>query len=500
MKKRIPFTGVYNTRPGAVALSGTSGVVGVGIVGLMVVGATTRGSGKDHRLINCFQITETDQMANSKRLYVVDRPGLAAAITPRSGHIGNAIHVWTGQGTGGKIMSAFGNTDFTLYDSTTSKGNGTGKATGITETSISGTPTLTITSSDSFGWYYQDGGTLTKIADADFPGNASRTLAGTFAHLDGYPFVMDSTGRIYNGDLNSVTAWTAASYITANSDPDVGVGVVRHRNTLIGFCRTHFDVFRNAGNPTGSPLARIEELTQRIGCVSADAIVQLRDAVYFAGTTEGANIAVYEYNGGQVKKVSTPELESVMAIVGASNVNLSLLPLFGRHGVAVTISSSTYVYCVEEGAWHEWSSQTPLWHKTAGLQAGSSTVVYAVSKVSTAGKVYVINPASIVYADDSVAYTATIQTTKWDAGTANRKFVSRVDVIGDQQSTSATLNIASYDDDYQTASTPRQVDLSASRPNLTRCGSFRRRSFLLSHVACGARLEALELDFNVGSA
>lgn len=496
---RLPLTGVYNTRPGTVVLSGTSGVVGIGIVGLMVVGQANQGSAKDHRLMNCLQITESDPNSKSKRLYVVDRPGFVASTTPRTGHIGNAIHVWAGQGSGGKVMSAFGNTNFTLYDGATSKGTGTGKATGITETSVSGTATLFISSSDSTAYTYQDGGSLTTISDADFPG-ATRTLAGTFAHLDGYPFIMDSTGRIYNGDLNSASAWTSASYITANSVPDVGVGVVRLRNTLVGFCKTHFEVFRNAGNPSGSPLSRIEELTQNIGCVSADAITKLRDTIYFCGSTEGGNLAVYSYDGGSPNKLSTPEVDAVLEIAGAANINLSIVGYFGRHHLYVNASSSTFVFCIEENGWYEVSGVTALWHKTSGLQAGSSTVTYAISKVSTSGKVHVINPGAIAYADDGFSYAAYVQTTKWDAGNSRRKFINRLDVVGDQQTSSTTLHVAWYDDDYQTRSATRSVDISDERPNLTRCGATRRRAFVLTHTACGARLEALELDYEVGNA
>jgi hypothetical protein len=311
MEKRIPLAGVYNTRPGTGALSGSSGVVGVGVVGVMIVGNGNVGSSKDHRMINRLQITETDPIAGTKRLYVPKRPGFAALNTPRTGHVGNAILVWAGQGTGVKVMTAFGNTDFKLFDGTTDKGDGTGKATAITETRVSGTPTLFITSDDNKGWTYQDGGSLTNINDADFPGNASRTIVGPFAHLDGYPFVMDTTGRLYNGDLNSATAWTANSYVTGI--PDVGIGCFRHRNTIIAFHKEHYDVYRNAGNAAGSPLSEIEELSRSIGCISAHAVTTIRDTLYWIGTTKGANLALYSHDNGAVQKLSTPEQEAALA-------------------------------------------------------------------------------------------------------------------------------------------------------------------------------------------
>jgi hypothetical protein len=497
--KRIPLGGTYNTRPETQRLSGSSGVVGVGIVGVMIVGAANSGTGKDHRKINCLNITEADETTNSKRLYLVKRPGLAASITPSAGENGSAIHVWAGQGSGQKVMSCFDNeTDSTLFDSTTSKGDITGIAKHITETSVSGTATLTITSSDSTLWYYQDGGSATKVTDGDYPGNGGRTMTGPLSHLDGFGFQMDSTGRIYNSDLNSVTAWTAAAFITANSVPDVGVAAWRHRNVILGFCKEHIDVFRNAGNATGSPLSRIDEMSLKIGCISEHAIVDVRDTVYFAGSTKGSHVGIYAYNGGQIQKVSVPEIETQLVIAGASNISMTALGFYGRHHLWINASSATFGYCIEEKQWYEVSGVYRIWYKAAGVAAGSALVNYVISNESTSGKVYVMNPSSIVYQDDGVTYAAMFQTAVVDFGTRLRKRFDRVTYIGDQQATATDLSLAHTDDDYQTISTARSFDLSSSTPFLTRCGTARRRAWVLSHSGNSAmRAEALDFDFEV---
>lgn len=494
--KRLPFTGTYNTRPISMVLLGSSAIPGVAIPAQAIPGTVaTTGGAKDTRFINCFQITQADQIGNSKRIEVVNRPGLAALNTPASGSIGNCIHVWTGSGDGTKVMSCFGSVNATLYDSTTSKGSITGMARGIAETSISATPTLLIAASDSTGWYYQSG-TVTKITDVDFPGNASRTTVGNFAVLDGYAFIMDTAGRVYNSDLNSVTAWTADSYFTANSIPDVGIGVVRHRDTLIAFCKEHLEVIYNAGNPTNSPLARYDERTQKIGCISANAITELRDTIYFAGTTKGSNIAIYSYDGGQIGKVSTPEFESKLAFASPSGITLTTLGAHGRNLIMVCASSSTYVYCVEEKSWHEWTG-TQLWHKADGVTTGELIVNYAISRTSTSGKVYVINPLSPTYQDDGSTFTSTIQTSRLDLGTDKTKFFNRIGIIGDSGS---ALALSWFDDDYITQSTPRAVTMTGKRPGVHNCGASPRRAFVITHSSNAAmRLEALELDFEVGS-
>lgn len=495
--KRIALTGVYNTRPGTGVLTGSLAIAGIAVAGIAVAGKGNAGSSKDHRLLNCLQITEIDENAKSKRLYVVPRPGFAANSTPRAGHVGTAIKVWTGQGS--KIMSCFGTT-FKLYDGTTEKGTGTGSATAITETLVSGTATLFITSDDNKGWTYQDGGALTNITDVDFPGNASRTITGAFAHLSGYPFIMDTGSRIYNGDLNSASAWTANSYVTCDAIPDSGVGVATCGDLIVGFCRTHLELFRNAGNPTGSPLSRVDGQggVQQIGCVGQHAIATMRDTVYFVGVDSAGIVGLYSIRAGQVQLLPNAEIGSALAIAGSTNISITTLGFYGRHFVVISAASSTYVYCIEEQNWHEWTGNQ-YWYKADAVISGASIVNYAISNDVTTGKVYILNPANVVYADDGTNVFGTIQTTKLDFGTMKRKFWHRTAIVGDQ--TTATQNLSLYwsDDDYQNNSAGRTLDLSAKNPFAARCGASRRRSFFIVMPAAMCRLESVEVDYDVGS-
>ena len=499
---RIVFTGDYNTRSNSVnSLSSASGIVGIGIVGVMIVGLSYRSSDKDRRFINCFPMTVKDSIKNEQTTYCVKRPGFALNNTPSAGDIGTAIHVWAGQGTGQKVITAFGATNSTIYDGTSSLGAITGKATAITETAISDVANLAITSTDNTGWFYPDGGALTQITDAQFPGDGGGlglTLAGTFAHLQGWAFIMDSTGDIYNSDLNSLSAWTAGNLTPTDAIPDIGVGIIRHRNTIVAFCKSHFEVFRNAGNVL-SPLGRIEELTQLIGCCSADAITKISDTVFFAGTNKQGNISIYAYDGCKATPVSTPEIDQQFVLAGPGNIFLSSMGFYGRNFVIVLASNTTYVYCIEEKNWHEWNSTTPLWYKTDGVSSGATMVNYAITNLNTGGKVYVFNPSGSTYQDDSVAYSATVQMEKMDFGSSKRKFFEQLDILSDQETSTSDLGIFWSDDDYQTFTSVSTVDLSAERPFLMRLGSARRRAFKLVHSAnTPMRLGGMEVRISEG--
>jgi len=498
-KIRVPLFGPYTNRISSVnSLDTTSGYVGIGIVGLMVVGATSASSTKDAKYVNCFGMTVPDALTGKTKLYTVKRPGWATSVTPASGNIGTAIFVWTGSSSGTDVISAFGSTNSTIYNGTTSLGAITGKARSINETVVGTTATLLVASGDNTGWYYDTGvGTMTKIADADFPGNAGKTTVGGFAVIDGFNCIMDSTGALWASDLNSVTAWTSTSFDTANSYADKGIGCVRHRNFVMAFGTESIEFYQNAGL-SPFPLAKASAMTVKVGAISADAIAQIADTTFWAGSTPQGGISVFQYDGG-LSRISTPEIDTNLILAGASNISLTTLRIYGRSMVLVKAGASTYVYVIEEKTWHEWSSTTPLWTKCVGVSLGGTMVNYAVSNISTSGKVYVMNPSLLVFTDDGTTYTARVQLPKMDMGNMHRKFYRMVQVVGDVETTSSTLTISYSDDDYQSYTVAGTVDLSNDERYLFRLGSSNRRSWVLSHSAnTPMRLEALEVDVKVG--
>jgi hypothetical protein len=421
----IKLDGAYSTRSSAInTTSAASGVVGIGIVGSMIVGASPQPSDKDRRYINCYPITVGEEK------YLVKRPGFGVLNTPQSGSIGNAVHVWVGQGSGTTVISAFGGTDSSIYDGTTQLVTNaadttkiTGKVTGIVESDGGGTPLLAISSSDSTGWTYTNGGTVTKINDVDFPGNAGETLAGTFAFIDGYAVIMTTNAKLYTSNINSGTAWTAADFETANQYPDKGVGCVRWRDKIMAFGQESVQFYYNAGSQTGAPIKRVNgpSGTFRIGCVSAESITKISDTVFWAGSSPEGGVTIYQYDD-QPQRISTPSIDMSLLIAGAQNITMSANKEFGRAMVWVKAGSTTFRYCIEEKAWHEVSSTTPLWSKLASVSVGANMVTYAVSNIATTGKVYIVNPASLTYQDDGAAFTATYQTGLEDNQTDNVKF------------------------------------------------------------------------------
>src|SRR3990167_10699146 len=103
----------------------------------------------DQRFINFIPMKSINPFTNKERFRLIKRPGFKAYSTPSAGNIGTAAHVFEGTGDGTNIISAFGATNSTIYDNTTSKGDITGRARGFTEVDFTGTATVITASTDS---------------------------------------------------------------------------------------------------------------------------------------------------------------------------------------------------------------------------------------------------------------------------------------------------------------------------------------------------------------
>lgn len=500
---KIPLIGTSQSRliDTATTSSASSGVVGIGVVGTMIVGKTIATT-KDQHFINVLPEKVTNEATGNARFYLTKRPGFAAHTTPSAGNVGSAIHVWAGRSSGTDVISAFGETNSTIYNGTTSLGSTTGRVDFISETLIGTTANLAMTTDSNTAYFYPDGGSLTQITDVDFPGNvAGQTIIGGFVHLNGYTYIMTTSGRIYNSDINSLSAWTSTSWLSTNMKPDLGIGLARYKGYIVGFNQESIEFFEDVGNATGSPLQRLTQATINIGCINKLCYAEMGDTLTWIGTTAESTIGVFVLDGLRPKRISNPLIDAILAGTDPTQLYVNVFSLVGKTYVMVVsvADQKSYVYGLETDLWCEWTSTTMLWHRMAGIGSGTR-YIYAVSAASTSGKVYVINPVAYVFQDDSTNYSVTIQTLKFDGNNNNRKFLDRLDIFSDRYSSTNNISIQWSDDDYGTTSTARTVDLSGVKTYVTGCGSFRRRSFYISQSnSMPLRLEGLGLKLRQGS-
>lgn len=470
----------------------------------------------------------------------------------------------------GRGLVAFGG-EFDLYldedsyfydggsqDLTATTGNGYAGNTGFneeylgsfTEHRVSGVANLVIvnaghTSTNASAkhgnvWYQATAAAApASISDADMPGNNGVSLVRGGASLDGYFFVCDITGKIHNSDLNDITAWTSTNFLTAEREPDIGVYLGKMGDNLVYIGTRSIEFFYNAGNATGSPLARRQDISYRLGCYHPNTIVQLGDIIFFLGTTQTGESHVYKLENFQLSIISNNRVDST--IVGGSALNypditaldsltdncyLSPTNLNNSDGLILTILASvTFYWHGKTGVWCTWEYGATVTYP-GGLSGWNSTFpVVAHNQTSgnqryqfTNGHIASISNLDNDAINDLNASNAPDVLTvflRWDGGTDKKKRVTKVSVLTENYATnSASLDPANvefrwakYDrkttsgllfpSDYNAG---RTIDLNIKNTFLSRLGTGREWSFLIHHTTGHGPVgvvKGLEIEYDI---
>lgn len=209
--------------------------------------------------------------------------------------------------------------------------------------------------------YYWNGydNKVTQITDNNYP---RFTVAG-IVQLDGYIFVMDQDGVIYNSNLQDHTKWNSLDFIQAEVEPDGGVAIVKHLNYLIAFGKWSMEFFYDAANPLGSPLARIDNAFAPIGCANGNSVVAMDTSVIWVSQTKedngkaGRGREVMMLSGMSPKKISTPFIERILANDSLTTVRAMSLKNNGHDFYILTLvdSSITLVYDITANLWVQWT-------------------------------------------------------------------------------------------------------------------------------------------------
>lgn len=485
---------------------------------------------------NLFPIVTTNPISSKSTVVIRKRPGMGSEnATVGSGQVGSTI--WRSNSgsappvvfsftTGGTVV--FYSVVGTYQASYTQVGGAIANANacgGITETLVSGVGNLVASVTDSGSglneyWYFPEGGAWTQITNGNFPLNQGTPLqiVGYPVYMDGYMFVMCKNGQIWNSDLNSLANWSATSFITAGDYPDTGVGLAKYRDMIVAVGNGSIEFFRNAGNPSGSPLQRISGMSLKIGARSPGSAysgpfnyIEADGTIYWRGAEQGTGrIAIWKLNGGQPEKVSPPAIDILLNDANANSLGgvevLGFLGTMNLHGMRHLVFANSnsgsainayWCYCIDINSWWVISFNTNLLVNPISTIIGNEGSTFVIP--GTLAKQFRFLYS--LFQDDGNAYTATFQTAPLDEPSTNRKFVNRLRIIGDTQSSTSNLAVSYSDDDQVTYSTARNIDLSALNKELTRLGSHRyRRSWKFTHAAnTDCRLQAFELERDTGT-
>lgn len=339
------------------------------------------------------------------------------------------------------------------------------------------------------------------VTDPDYP---ATTVAGVVA-LDGYVFVMDEDGVIYNSDLETPTAWNPLNFITAEIEADDGVALTKHLNYVLALGTRSYELFDNAANETGSPLARIEQAYKPIGCIAPWSIAHIGDVTLWVGSQDHDDPVVVALSGFDATIISDPVIQRILKSYG-SDLQFSrgvFIPVAGHAFYVIQLGrywnqfDRTLVYDMKSLHWYEWTTVYDSGESAFNVTA--STIINGETVVSGMFDGHLYNVSEETFKDGTQNIRFEARTDPWDGGVAVRKFIHRARLVGDLQTVSgATIDLTWSDDNYKTFSTARSISLE-TLPALTRFGKTDRRVWRVkSEANSPIRLDGVDMVFSIG--
>lgn len=336
----------------------------------------------------------------------------------------------------------------------------------------------------------------TKAVTLNGPVNSG--MAGGIVELDSTIYAMDGTAVIWGSALNDATSWPGLNFIQAASEPGKGVYLAKHYSYVVAMKEFSLEFFWDAQNPTGSPLSGVPNSTVLWGCVSGGSVQQLGNELFWLARERAGAFFIGALQHLQPVKVSTPSIERIIGDAVGPFYSFGMRDSVGHQYYGLTDIGGAYtiVYDIGQKLWYLWNALTQGYFPYAGIIVHSNnTVIMQSTTGALAGALYQMDEDFV--SDLGQPITVDIYTPNQDFQTRQRKMLTRMDFIADQQP--GKLYSRYSTNDFKTFSQFREVDLNQERPTLLQNGSFTRRAWNFRYSApYPLRLEAVELDMQLG--
>lgn len=498
-------------------------------------GATDFGTGDSNvysGLENILPLKQSE--ASPSEMYGITRPGLTThSLTTATGGTCRGVYVWekfvsvstyyfmvTQDGvTNTRIWSSPDGVNWTNTISWTSSAVTPCNFTEfITDT---GTKSLVLLTGDR-GYVFTSDVGGTQIVDADFPAN----------HVP-FPIFLNgrlhvakvNTGDIYCSDLNDPTAWTAGNFISSEVYPDDVQALVKINNYIVAIGSIGAEYFYDAGNPTGSPLARMEAALHDFGTVFPYSIAEHKGGMTLLARNNAGGISIKQVDGFAVKDITTESVSTLITkyLTNNSSNNLRVrgnyLSCYGDlyymltfdgtlpvgSGVVIGASVGTLVFSFSTNLWTRFTY-------TSVDHADQFPVFFVAQSNSTSGNMFVAGTTftKVFYGtlselsplDDGSPIPQTINIPPLGFGDPNYKTMSRVGITVNTTVPSTAITF-SYNDIPMSGTFTSAGNFGnlTTYPFITQLGGFRRRQVKLTTTTSTAAISwyFLDCDINKGS-
>ena len=361
---------------------------------------------------------------------------------------------------------------------------------------------------------------MVKITDVNYP---ALTVDGS-AYLNGYLYVMDTSGSIWGTpNQNDFSTWSSTNVINAWGTSGKAVALRNYLNEVLAFKTYSVEVFYDSGNSVGSPLLPVQQINIRWGISNPSTIQKIDDQIFWVGqsqTGENAVIQMVNFNPVPISNeainriISTPTNAGTFGVAGSCSFEMGGDKFYGltiastlvpdRLGVGFVLA-----YNISN---QEWSLFTTSMITSAPVSTGSVSGLYIYG--SAAGNTLLAQNGQVLNVTDTStndqnhlptsaqapkSISMHLRTDNLNIGTSLRKMVSGLRVRADQKAASS-LRIRWSDDDYQTWSAWRTIDLSKPVPLLPGLqGTFAKRAYELEYAGSDLiRFSSLELLIALG--
>jgi hypothetical protein len=360
-----------------------------------------------------------------------------------------------------------------------------------------------------FGLWTYNSSVVTQVAG----GYINSTVPG-IVFLDGVFYVMGGDGTIYGSGINDGTTWPGLDFTAPPLNVGRGAGIARHLTYVAAFYSNGLQLYYDANaapNGQGIALSPVLNASYTTGCVNGRTIASISDNTFFVSHDGRQDFSVKMLQGTQLVDVATPgvcrllnsnrisltpyAVAPVGGVLFSNNVWSFCVRLFGHQCYILVVkplagsgeAGLTLVYDIDMQSWHVWSSVV------GGVEQYFS-YAYPVELLTPTGGG--INPPATYVQDlstgnvcqiSNTAYTDTVGnipvvavTPNIDWNTLRYKRFARMLQHADTINTS--IGVSFSDNDYQSFSTPRSINLASTHKMLTNCGSSRRRAWRLTHT------------------
>lgn len=440
----------------------------------------------DAKIINAYV-----EKSKEGEYFIYERPGLDEQSRPPAGNAtGRGVFQWNGS-----VYSIFGSTlykDGVAVVGTVNATNGVYRF----DSCLGATPKL-LFGDGVKAYYYDSGGGLVNITDVDFPSSFCKG----WAYLNGTNYVITPTAHIQGDDINDPPNWNPLNTILAQIEPDPGVAMAKQLVYVVALKQLSSEVFYDAGNPTGSPLGRVEGAKQNYGCLSADSVQDMGGQLFWLGWSKDGAPEVLMMENLKLDTVSTKPIERLLEGATLTNVFSWNIKIEGHrfYGLTLKDENLTLVYDMDEKMWGQWTDANGNY--VPWVSSCATPDLRHIVQHESNGRLYLLS--SDYATDDGDLIQVDIYTPNFDGGTRRSKQMGKLFFVSDQRA-GGTLQVRVNDEDYNPKawSNFRTVDLSQPVPYLDENGSFHRRvhNFRFKEPVRMPRMMAIEMQLDIGVA